>query len=71
MTKSAGIIGLGSIGLPIAVNMMAKGLSVHGYRRSAMTEFEATGGKPAASPKKMAETFVVIVRLVEDISEVE
>lgn len=71
MTKSAGIIGLGSIGLPIAVNMMAKGLSVHGYRRSAMTEFEATGGKPAASPKEMAETCDVIVTVLPDLAAVE
>jgi len=49
--KQIGLIGFGSIGLPIAVNMMGKGLEVHGYRRGAMTEFAQAGGKPAAAAR--------------------
>ena len=71
MTKSVGIIGLGSIGLPIAVNMMGKGLQVHGYRRSGMADFAAAGGKPSASPKAMAQTCDVIVTVLPDLAAVE
>ncbi len=71
MGRNVGIVGLGSIGLPIAVNMMAKGLEVHGYRRSAMTEFAAAGGKPAASPKALAETCDAIVTVLPDLAAVE
>lgn len=71
MAKNVGIIGLGSIGLPLAVNMMGKGLDVHGYRRSAMTEFAAAGGAPAASPKAMAESCDVIVTVLPDLAAVE
>lgn len=71
MTTTAGVIGLGSIGLPIAVNMMARALEVHGYRRSAMTEFVAAGGVPAVSPKAMAQTCDVIVTVLPDLGAVE
>ena len=71
MANQIGIIGLGSIGLPIAVNMMGKGLNVHGYRRSAMTAFAQAGGKPAASPKALAETCDVIVTVLPELAAVE
>lgn len=64
MTQKVGLIGLGSIGHPLAVNMIAKGLEVHGYRRSPMTEFAAAGGKPAASPKAVAEACDIIAMVL-------
>ncbi len=45
-----GIVGLGKIGLPIAKNLIASGHEVFGYRRSAMDDFIAIGGRAAASP---------------------
>jgi len=71
MTQKVGLIGLGSIGHPLAVNMIAKGLEVHGYRRSPMTEFEAAGGKPAASPKAIAETCDIIAMVLPGEHETE
>lgn len=71
MTNKVGIVGLGSIGLPIAANIMAKGFEVHGYRRSAMDAFAAAGGRPSASPKAMADACDVIVTVLPDLAAVE
>lgn len=71
MTRKVGIVGLGSIGLPIAANIMAKGFEVHGYRRSAMDAFAAAGGAPAASPKAMAQECDVIITVLPDLAAVE
>jgi len=71
MTNKVGIVGLGSIGLPIAANIMAKGFEVHGYRRSAMDAFAAAGGRPSASPKAMADACDVIVTGLPDLAAVE
>ncbi len=71
MTQNIGIIGLGSIGLPIAQNIMGKGFAVHGYRRSTMSAFAAAGGRPASSPKVLAETCDVIVTVLPDLAAVE
>lgn len=71
MGRRVGIIGLGSIGLPIALNMMKSQLEVHGYRRSAMTDFETSGGKPALSPKALALTCDVVVTVLPDLAAVE
>jgi 3-hydroxyisobutyrate dehydrogenase-like beta-hydroxyacid dehydrogenase len=48
-----GIIGLGKIGLPVAKNLIASGHEVMGYRRSAMDDFTALGGRAAASPAEI------------------
>lgn len=71
MTKKVGLIGLGSIGHPLAVNMIAKGLEVHGYRRSAMDAFEAAGGKPAVSPKALGESCDIILTILPGEKDVE
>ena len=48
-----GIIGLGKIGFPVAKNLIASGHEVFGYRRSAMDDFTAIGGRAAASPAEI------------------
>jgi 3-hydroxyisobutyrate dehydrogenase-like beta-hydroxyacid dehydrogenase len=48
-----GIIGLGKIGFPVARNLIESGHEVVGYRRSAMDEFTAIGGRAAASPAEI------------------
>ncbi len=45
-----GVVGLGKIGFLIAKNLIESGHEVVGYRRSAMDDFIAVGGRPAASP---------------------
>lgn len=52
--ETVGLVGIGKIGLPIAVNLMKSGYRVLGFRRSAMAEFEKAGGIPARSPAEIA-----------------
>ena len=47
---TVGIIGLGKIGMPIAVSLIGAGHEVIGYRRSAPEDFERAGGKIGRSP---------------------
>lgn len=56
-----GIVGLGNLGMAMAANLMARGHKVAGYRRSAMTAFEAAGGSPAASPRDVAECADLVI----------
>jgi len=73
MSERVGLIGLGAIGLPLAANFVAKGFEVHGYRRSPMHELQAIGGRPAVSPRAIAEACNVIVTVLptyEDVREV-
>lgn len=73
MSDRVGLIGLGAIGLPLAVNLIGKGFEVHGYRRSAMREFEGVGGRPAASPRAIGEACDVILTVLptyQDVQEV-
>ena len=55
-----GVVGLGKIGFPIAKNLIESGHEVVGYRRSAMDDFIAIGGHPAASPAAIAADCDVI-----------
>jgi len=64
MSDRVGLIGLGAIGLPLAVNFVAKSFEVHGYRRSPMPELQGVGGRPAASPRAIAEACDVIVTVL-------
>jgi len=73
MSERVGLIGLGAIGLPLAANFVAKGFEVHGYRRSPMHELQTIGGRPAVSPRAIAEVCNVIVTVLptyEDVREV-
>jgi 3-hydroxyisobutyrate dehydrogenase len=56
-----GIVGLGNLGMAMAANLMARGHTVVGYRRSAMTAFEAAGGSPAISPRDVAERADLVI----------
>lgn len=60
MSKKVGFIGLGKIGMPICKSLIDAGYEVHGFRRSAMTDFEAMGGKPARSPAEIARLTNII-----------
>lgn len=70
MGAPVGLIGLGAIGLPLAENLIAKGFEVHGFRRSAMHELERAGGRPAASPRAIAEACDVIVTVLPEYKDV-
>jgi len=62
-----GVVGLGKIGLPIARNLIASGHDVIGYRRSAMDDFVAMGGRPAGSPAEIGADCDVIFSCMPDI----
>jgi 3-hydroxyisobutyrate dehydrogenase len=55
-----GMVGLGKIGFPVAKNLVESGHEVFGYRRSAMDEFVAIGGKAAGSPAEIGANCDII-----------
>lgn len=61
MARKIGIVGVGRMGLAMARNLIAQGHSVTGYRRSAMDDFAAAGGIPAASPAAVADTSDILI----------
>jgi 3-hydroxyisobutyrate dehydrogenase len=69
--QKVGLIGLGAIGLPLAVNLIGKGFEVRGYRRGAMDGFRAIGGIPAASPKDVARECDVVLTVLPSYADIE
>ena len=61
MRKTVGIIGLGKMGLPIAVNLLEHGFTVMGHRRHMQADFITLGGLPASSSKELARQCDVII----------
>jgi len=55
-----GMLGLGRTGLPIAKNLLERGHSVLGYRRSSGAALVAAGGRVAASAREVGEAARVI-----------
>lgn len=66
MTRNIGIIGVGRMGLAMARNLIANGHTVTGYRRSAMDDFAAAGGVPAASPAAVADASDILFTCLPD-----
>jgi putative dehydrogenase len=66
-----GVIGLGKMGLPIAMNLMARGFRVTGYRRSGSPELAAAGGTVAASAADVAASTDVLLSIVPTAEDVE
>ena len=52
MKRRLGLLGIGRMGLPMAVNLINEGFEVTGYSRAGMERFVAAGGKPAASARE-------------------
>ena len=66
-----GVIGLGRMGLPIAMNLMSRGFCVTGYRRSGSTELVKAGGDVAASAAEVAACADVLLSIVPAAADVE
>ena len=66
-----GVIGLGKMGLPIAMNLMSRGFHVTGYRRSGSDELAKAGGAVAASAAEVAAQADVIISIVPTADDVE
>lgn len=71
MATKVGLIGLGAIGHPLAVNLIDRGFDVVGYRRSAMDAFVAAGGTPASSPRAIGETCDIVLTVLPAADAVE
>lgn len=66
-----GLIGIGKMGLPIAINLIERGFSVTGFRRSGSPELVAAGGLMAESPATVAAASDVIISILPDADAVE
>ncbi len=66
-----GVIGLGKMGLPIAMNLMSRGFHVIGYRRSGSPELVKAGGTMAASAAEVAATADVLISIIPTAADVE
>jgi putative dehydrogenase len=66
-----GFIGLGSLGLPLAKNLIERGYPVVGYRRSDITKFVDMGGQPATSPAEVAKSCDIIFTCLPTLSSLE
>lgn len=71
MSNAVGLLGLGRIGHPIAVNMIRSGASVVGYRRSDATEFISAGGKIVGSAAEVARAARVIIECLPSVDAFE
>ena len=65
-----GVIGLGRMGLPIAMNLMSRGFGVTGYRRCGSPELVKAGGTMAASPAEVAAGADVLLSIVPTADDV-
>ncbi len=54
MSRAIGFVGLGRMGLPMAVSLINAGYTVTGFDPRTMDRFVAAGGKPARSPREAA-----------------
>jgi putative dehydrogenase len=66
-----GVIGLGKMGLPIAVNLMERGFDVTGYRRSGSPELAEAGGTVAGSAAEVAASAHVLLSILPGADDVE
>lgn len=63
---NVGMIGLGQIGFPLAVNLMKAGHSVIGFRRGSMDAFAAAGGIAANSAREVIEKCETVFSCLPD-----
>jgi 3-hydroxyisobutyrate dehydrogenase-like beta-hydroxyacid dehydrogenase len=70
---NVGFIGLGTMGAPMARNIVAKGhrLVVHDVNRAAVDALVAAGARAAATPREVAAQSDVIVTMLPDAPDVE
>ncbi len=60
--RCVGLVGVGTMGVPVAANLIAAGFDVLGYRRSALPPaFLAQGGRAASSPADLAANCDVVL----------
>src|SRR5437763_17145573 len=55
MSMNVGIVGIGKMGLPVALSLLEHGFAVYGYRRHMIDDFTTMGGIPVSSSKEVAQ----------------
>ena len=55
MSTKVGIIGIGKMGLPVALSLLEHGFAVYGYRRHMIDDFITMGGTSVSSSKEVAQ----------------
>lgn len=72
MTKKIGFIGLGTMGKPMAKNLLSAGYPLVVYNRSkgAVRELEASGVRGANSAKEVASQTDVVITMLPDSADV-
>lgn len=70
---TVGFIGLGSMGMPMACNLLARGFEVRGFdvRRESVAALEARGGRGADSAAAAAEGAGALVLMVVNAAQAE
>lgn len=73
MNERIGFIGLGTMGKPMARNLMKAGyvLAVHNRSRGAIDELASEGAVPADSPLEVARASDVVITMLPDSPDVE
>jgi len=73
MAKKIGFIGLGTMGKPMAKNLLKAGFSVTGYdiNSDAVKDLEKADGRGANSPEEVARQSEVIITMLPDSPDVE
>ncbi len=68
VSKRIGFAGLGTMGKPMAINLVNKGFSISVYNRTRnkTEEFENMGCAVAATPKELAKISNVLITMVQD-----
>jgi len=69
--QRVGVIGLGKMGMPIALNLAMSGFEIIGYRRRGSPELAEAGGIVATSPAEVAERADVLLSILPDAHAVE
>lgn len=71
--QKVGLIGLGIMGKPMAMNLMRAGYELHIYARrpKVLAEFEKKGAIPHESPKDLASAVDIIITNVTSSADVE
>jgi len=71
--NTVGIVGLGEMGLPMARNLVARGLAVRGYdlREDSVAALRASGGQAAGSARAAASDADAVIVMVRTPAEAE
>ncbi len=73
MTISIGFVGLGSMGLPMAKQLLAAGHTVYGFdvAKPQLDAFREAGGQPKANPRAVADLVSLLILVVATAEQAE